>query len=71
MRSNFRSSANTTRKGDLNDDGKTDIRDFSIAAFWYRRTLSDDFKRYEAEKLNGDGIIDLRDFSIMAYYWTP
>jgi hypothetical protein len=44
--------------------------DFSIAAYWYKRPLSADFKVKEAAKLNGDGKIDLVDFSIMAYYWT-
>jgi hypothetical protein len=44
--------------------------DFSIAAYWYKRTLSADFKKIEKERLNGDGKIDLTDFSIMAYYWS-
>ena len=57
--------------GDLNDDGKVDIVDFSIAAFWYKNSpLSEEFAAIEAERLNGDGKVDLVDFSIMAYYWT-
>ena len=56
--------------GDLNDDRRVDIVDFSIAAFWYKRSLSEEFAEIEEERLNGDGKIDLIDFSIMAYYWT-
>ena len=57
-------------KGDLNDDGHVNLVDFSIAAYWYKRTLSASFKPIEIERLNSDGKIDLVDFSIMAYYWT-
>lgn len=56
--------------GDLNDDWKVDVVDFSIAAFWYKRPLSEEFAEIEEERLNGDGKVDLIDFSIMAYYWT-
>ena len=58
------------KKADLNNDCKVNLVDFSIAAYWYKRPLSDSFKLTEKEKLNGDGKIDLIDFSIMAYYWT-
>ena len=57
-------------KGDLNKDGRVNLVDFSIAAYWYQRSLSAAFKPIEIERLNGDGKIDLVDFSIMAYYWT-
>lgn len=57
-------------RGDLNDDGRVDLIDFSIAAYWYKRPLSDAFKIIEDERLNGDAQINLTDFSIMAYYWT-
>lgn len=51
--------------GDLNDDGFVNLIDFSIEAFWYKKTgFPPDFD------LNGDNKIDLIDFSIMAYYWT-
>jgi len=56
--------------GDLNKDGRVNLVDFSIAAYWYRRTLSSTMKEIECERLNCDGIINLVDFSIMAYYWT-
>ena len=57
-------------KGDLNKDGKVNLVDFSIAAYWYKRKLSTSFTAVEAERLNKDGKINLTDFSIMAYYWT-
>ncbi len=57
-------------KGDLNGDNKVNIIDFSIAAYWYKRSLSAEFKVKEVERLSGDGKVDLVDFSIMAYFWT-
>ena len=57
-------------KADLNCDGKVNLVDFSIAAYWYKKTLSEDFKNIERERLNTDNKIDLVDFSIMAFYWT-
>lgn len=57
-------------KGDLNKDGKVNLVDFSIAAYWYKRKLTTVFKAVETERLNNDGKINLTDFSIMAYYWT-
>ena len=57
-------------KGDLNGDGKVNLIDFSIAAYWYKRSLSSAFAAIEKARLNGDGKVDLTDFSIMAYYWT-
>jgi hypothetical protein len=57
-------------KADLNCDGRVNLVDFSIAAYWYKRPLNDAFKAIEKDRLNGDGKIDLIDFSIMAYYWT-
>lgn len=60
----------TFLKGDLNKDGRVNLVDFSIGAYWYRRPLSGSIIPIEVERLNGDGVIDLVDFSIMAYYWT-
>jgi hypothetical protein len=57
-------------KADMNCDGRVNLIDFSIAAFWYKRPLSQSFAPIEVERLNGDGKVDLVDFSIMAYYWT-
>ena len=61
---------NKIEKGDLNSDGRVNLVDFSIAAYWHKRPLSTTFKPTEIERLNGDGKIDLIDFSIMAFYWT-
>lgn len=57
-------------KGDLNNDCKVNLVDFSIASYWYRGTLSNAFKVIEKDKLNGDEKVNLIDFSIMAFYWT-
>ncbi len=57
-------------KCDLNEDGRCNLIDFSIAAFWYKKPLSAVFAQKEKQHLNGDGKIDLIDFSIMAFYWT-
>lgn len=55
----------TTLVEDLNNDGKVNIIDFSIAAYWYKK-----LNPPSAIDLNHDGVINLIDFSIMAYYWT-
>ncbi len=57
-------------KGDLNNDCRVNLVDFSIAAYWYKKKLSPKFAEIEKQKLNGDGKVDLIDFSIMAYYYT-
>ena len=59
-----------SKKGDLNKDGRVNLVDFSIAAFWYKRTLNVTSRAMEVDGLNGDGKVDLVDFSIMAFYWT-
>lgn len=50
---------------DINCDGKVNLVDFSITAYWYRR--SNPPKNVD---LNGDNKVDLSDFSIIAYHWT-
>ncbi len=57
-------------KGDLNEDGRVNLIDFSIAAYWHKRSISDSFKLLESTRLSGDNKVDLIDFSIMAYFWT-
>src|SRR3989344_4068773 len=57
-------------RADLNQDCKVDLVDFSIAAFWWDRSLEGEFKQIEDKFLSGDGEISLEDFSILAYYWT-
>ncbi len=57
-------------RGDVNGDGRVDLVDFSIVAYWYLRPLEGDILQIEAKTLNADGVIDLVDLSIMAFYWT-
>jgi len=64
------SSKDSFLKGDLNSDGRVNLIDFSIAAYWYKRPLDISFKEVENKRLNGDEKIDLTDFSIMAFNWT-
>ena len=52
-------------RGDLNNDKRVSIIDFSIAAYWYKRPSPP-----SSVDFNSDGKIDLIDFSIMAANWT-
>jgi len=52
-------------KGDMNNDEQVNLVDFSIAAYWYKRSSPP-----ANIDLNSDGKVDLVDFSIMAYFWT-
>ena len=54
-----------TRKGDLNKDGRVNVIDFSILAYWYKRPNP----RADAD-LSGDGKVNIIDFSILAFHWT-
>ncbi|HDQ16670.1 MAG TPA: hypothetical protein ENN31_00940 [Candidatus Vogelbacteria bacterium] len=51
--------------GDLNNDGRVNLIDFSIMAFWYRKPNPP-----AHVDLNNDGRVDLVDFSIMMFHWT-
>lgn len=55
---------------DINHDGRIDLVDFSILAFWYKKPLSNNFRDIERELFNADGVVDLTDFSLLAFYWT-
>jgi len=55
----------TPAKGDLNNDKRVNLVDFSITAYWYKRSSPP-----ASADLNGDDKVDLIDFSIMAFYWT-
>ena len=55
----------TAAKGDLNNDKRVNLIDFSISAYWYKRSDPP-----TSADLNDDNKVDLVDFSIMAYYWT-
>lgn len=52
--------------GDVNCDGKVNLVDFSVLAYWYKKAEVPPAN----VDLNGDGRITLVDFSIMAYHWT-
>ena len=55
-----------SKKGDINNDGKVNIVDFSILLyFWNKKNPSN-----ACVDLNGDGAVNLFDFSIMLYWWT-
>ena len=54
-----------TINSDVNGDRKVNLVDFSIAAYWYKRSSPPD-----SVDLNSDGVVNLVDFSIMAFYWT-
>ncbi|MCX6788250.1 MAG: dockerin type I repeat-containing protein [Candidatus Kaiserbacteria bacterium] len=53
--------------GDLNCDGHVNLIDFSILAYWYKRTLANNGIKAD---LNHDGKVSLTDFSILAAHWT-
>lgn len=55
-----------TVTGDVNCDGKVNLVDFSIMAYWYKKKTAPP----TIVDLNGDGKISLVDFSILAYHWT-
>lgn len=53
------------RRCDLNNDNRVNLLDFSIMAFWYKRT------GFPAKvDLSSDNQINLTDLSILAYCWT-
>jgi len=52
-------------RADINCDGRINLIDFSILAFWYKKNNPP-----EKVDLNMDGRVDIRDFSILAYEWT-
>ncbi len=52
--------------GDLNGDGRVDLIDFSILAYWWGRAVEPG----ACYDLNHDGKVTLADFSILAYHWT-
>jgi hypothetical protein len=55
-----------SKKGDINNDGKINIVDFSIMLyFWNQRS-----PKNACADINADGIVNLFDFSIMLYWWT-
>ena len=62
-----KAAAVSCRRGDLNCDGKINLVDFSIMAFWYKKIPSGNGLKAD---LNGDNKVDLIDFSILVFNWT-
>lgn len=54
--------------GDVNNDCRVNIVDFSIFAYWFDQQRTREIPLWI--DLTGDGAIDLADFSVAAYYWT-
>lgn len=54
------------KNGDINNDGKANIVDFSIMLFfWSQRN-----PKNPCADINRDGVVNLFDFSIMLFWWT-
>jgi hypothetical protein len=58
-------SSQPVSQGDVTGDGHINLVDFSVEAFWYKRSNPP-----ASVDLNHDGVVNLVDFSIMAFYWT-
>lgn len=65
MRSKTLMLAGFRKRCDLNDDGRVNLLDFSIMAFWYKRLTFP-----QKVDLNTDKKVNLTDLSILAYCWT-
>lgn len=52
-------------RGDLNGDRRVSLVDFSMIAFWFRRSSPP--SQFD---LDGNGVVDLVDLSIMVFNWT-
>ena len=60
------SSGVCSKNGDINNDKKINLIDFSIMLFfWNQRNPSN-----ACADINGDKIVNLFDFSIMLFWWT-
>jgi hypothetical protein len=57
--------SNVVVKGDVNNDKRVNLIDFSIVAFWYKKPNAP-----ANVDINGDKKVDIVDFSIMAFNWT-
>lgn len=54
------------RPGDINCDGKVNIKDFSILLFYWKQ-LNPVNARAD---INADGTVNIKDLSIMLFWWT-
>ena len=65
LRTQSKSLSGFRKRCDLNDDGRVNLLDFSIMAFWYKR-----YSFPPKVDLNTDQVVNLTDLSILAYCWT-
>ena len=54
------------KSGDINNDGKVNIIDFSIMLFFWNQRAP----KNPCADVNQDGVVNLSDFSIMLFWWT-
>lgn len=54
------------KNGDINNDGKVNLTDFSIMLFFWNQKNP----KNPGADINRDGAVNLIDFSIMLYWWT-
>lgn len=54
------------RPGDLNCDGKVNLRDFSIMLFYWKKKNPP----HPRVDINKDGVVNIRDLSILLFWWT-
>lgn len=56
-----------SNQADINRDSRVNLVDFSVLAYWWRRTPLPANRPFD---LNCDGRVALDDFSILAFHWT-
>jgi len=54
------------KNGDLNNDKKTNIIDFSILLFFWNQKIP----KNPCADVNKDGAVNIFDFSIMLFWWN-
>jgi hypothetical protein len=52
-------------RGDVNNDCRVNLVDYSIVAYWYKRPSPP-----AKVDFNSDSKVSLVDFSILAFYWS-
>lgn len=62
---NLSEPVNLAEKSDINDDGKINLTDFSVMAYWFKK--ADPPANVD---INNDGKVNLTDLSILAFYWS-
>lgn len=63
----FRNSVNKDMSADINGDGKTDVGDLAIVAFYYGSdAYGEDWDEAQITDMNGDNVIDIYDLAYVA-----